>query len=301
MVERPLSVGVRVVDGMLTLGTGQRIGIFAGSGVGKSTLLGMMARYTTADVNVISLVGERGREVREFIERDLGPEGLARSVLIIATSDQPPLIRLKAALTATAVAEYFRDQGKDVLLMMDSVTRVARAQREIGLAIGEPPATRGYTPSVFEMLPRLLERAGAGERGSITGIYTVLVEGDDMNEPVADTVRGVLDGHIVLSRKIASRNFYPAVSVLESVSRVMPAIVSPEHLAAAGRIRDLLATYAESEDLINIGAYKAGSNVRVDWALSHLDSVRGFLEQRVDESSSFEETDRLMLALVPQP
>ena len=301
MVERPLSVGVRVVDGMLTLGTGQRIGIFAGSGVGKSTLLGMMARYTTADVNVISLVGERGREVREFIERDLGPEGLARSVLIIATSDQPPLIRLKAALTATAVAEYFRDQGKDVLLMMDSVTRVARAQREIGLAIGEPPATRGYTPSVFEMLPRLLERAGAGERGSITGIYTVLVEGDDMNEPVADTVRGVLDGHIVLSRKIASRNFYPAVSVLESVSRVMPAIVSPEHLAAAGRIRDLLATYAESEDLINIGAYKAGSNARVDWALSHLDSVRAFLEQRVDESSSFEETDRRMLALAPQP
>ena len=301
MVERPLSVGVRVVDGMLTLGTGQRIGIFAGSGVGKSTLLGMMARYTTADVNVISLVGERGREVREFIERDLGPEGLARSVLILATSDQPPLIRLKAALTATAVAEYFRDQGRDVLLMMDSVTRVARAQREIGLAIGEPPATRGYTPSVFEMLPRLLERAGAGERGSITGIYTVLVEGDDMNEPVADTVRGVLDGHIVLSRKIASRNFYPAVSVLESVSRVMPAIVSPEHLAAAGRIRDLLATYAESEDLINIGAYKAGSNARVDWALSHLDSVRAFLEQRVDESSSFEETDRRMLALAPQP
>ena len=301
MVERPLSVGVRVVDGMLTLGTGQRIGIFAGSGVGKSTLLGMMARYTTADVNVISLVGERGREVREFIERDLGPEGLARSVLIIATSDQPPLIRLKAALTATAVAEYFRDQGRNVLLMMDSVTRVARAQREIGLAIGEPPATRGYTPSVFEMLPRLLERAGAGERGSITGIYTVLVEGDDMNEPVADTVRGVLDGHIVLSRKIASRNFYPAVSVLESVSRVMPAIVSPEHLAAAGRIRDLLATYAESEDLINIGAYKAGSNARVDWALSHLDSVRSFLEQRVDESSSFEETDRRMLALAPQP
>ena len=301
MVERPLSVGVRVVDGMLTLGTGQRIGIFAGSGVGKSTLLGMMARYTTADVNVISLVGERGREVREFIERDLGPEGLARSVLIIATSDQPPLIRLKAALTATAVAEYFRDRGRNVLLMMDSVTRVARAQREIGLAIGEPPATRGYTPSVFEMLPRLLERAGAGERGSITGIYTVLVEGDDMNEPVADTVRGVLDGHIVLSRKIASRNFYPAVSVLESVSRVMPAIVSPEHLAAAGRIRDLMATYAESEDLINIGAYKAGSNARVDWALSHLDSVRGFLEQRVDESSSFEETDKRMLALAPQP
>ena len=224
-----------------------------------------------------------------------------RSVLIVATSDQPPLIRLNAALTATAVAEYFRDKGKNVLLMMDSVTRVARAQREIGLAIGEPPATRGYTPSVFEMLPRILERAGAGERGSITGIYTVLVEGDDMNEPVADTVRGVLDGHIVLSRKIAARNFYPAVSVLESVSRVMPAIVSPEHLEAAGRIRDLLATYAESEDLINIGAYKSGSNARVDWALSHLDSVRDFLGQRVDECSSFEETDRLMLALAPQP
>ena len=246
MVERPLSVGVKVIDGLLSLGTGQRIGIFAGSGVGKSTLLGMMARYTTADVNVISLVGERGREVREFIERDLGEEGLKRSVIIIATSDQPPLIRLKAALTATAVAEFFRDEGKNVLLMMDSVTRVARAQREIGLAIGEPPATRGYTPSVFEFLPQLLERAGAGERGSITGIYTVLVEGDDMNEPVADTVRGVLDGHIVLSRKIAARNFYPAVNVLESVSRVMPAIVSPEHLAAAGRVRDLLATYTES-------------------------------------------------------
>lgn len=301
MVERPLSVGVRVIDGMLTLGTGQRIGIFAGSGVGKSTLLGMMARYTTADVNVISLVGERGREVREFIERDLGPEGLARSVLIVATSDQPPLIRLKAALTATAVAEFFRDEGKNVLLMMDSVTRVARAQREIGLAIGEPPATRGYTPSVFEMLPRLLERAGAGEKGSITGIYTVLVEGDDMNEPVADTVRGVLDGHVVLSRKVASRNFYPAVSVLESVSRVMPAVVSPEHLAAAGRIRELLATYAEAEDLINIGAYKSGSNARVDWALSHLDSVNDFLKQRVDESSLFEDTDKRMLALAPQP
>ena len=301
MVDRPLSVGVRVIDGMLTLGMGQRIGIFAGSGVGKSTLLGMMARYTTADVNVISLVGERGREVREFIERDLGPEGAARSVLVVATSDQPPLIRLKAAMTATAIAEYFRDAGKNVLLMMDSVTRVARAQREIGLAIGEPPATRGYTPSVFELLPRLLERAGAGERGSITGIYTVLVEGDDMNEPVADTVRGVLDGHVVLSRRIAARNFYPAVSVLESVSRVMPSIVSREHMEAAGRIRDLLATYAESEDLINIGAYKAGSNLRVDWALEHLESVRSFLSQRVEERSSFEETDRLMLALAPRP
>ncbi|MDR1378965.1 MAG: flagellar protein export ATPase FliI [Synergistaceae bacterium] len=297
MVESPLSVGVKVIDGLLTLGTGQRIGIFAGSGVGKSTLLGMMARYTTADINVISLVGERGREVREFIERDLGKEGLKRSVIVIATSDQPPLIRLKASLTATAIAEFFRDAGKNVLLMMDSVTRVARAQREVGLAIGEPPATRGYTPSVFEFLPQLLERAGAGERGSITGIYTVLVEGDDMNEPVADTVRGVLDGHIVLSRRIAARNFYPSVSILESVSRVMPAIVSQEHLAAAGRVRDLMATYAESEDLINIGAYKAGANPRVDWALKHLDAVREFLAQKVGESSSFEETVNQLLAL----
>ncbi|MDR1978420.1 MAG: flagellar protein export ATPase FliI [Synergistaceae bacterium] len=299
MVEHPLSVGVKVIDGLLTLGTGQRIGIFAGSGVGKSTLLGMMARYTTADVNVISLVGERGREVREFIERDLGEEGLKRSVIVIATSDQPPLIRLKAALTATAVAEFFRDDGKNVLLMMDSVTRVARAQREIGLAIGEPPATRGYTPSVFEFLPQLLERAGAGEYGSITGVYTVLVEGDDMNEPVADTVRGVLDGHIVLSRRIAARNFYPSVSVLESVSRVMPAIVSPEHLTAAGRVRDLLATYAESEDLINIGAYKTGANPRVDWSLKHLDAVREFLAQKVEESSSFENTVAQLVSLAP--
>jgi flagellum-specific ATP synthase len=300
MVDQPLSVGVKVIDGMLSLGRGQRIGIFAGSGVGKSTLLGMMARYTTADVNVISLVGERGREVREFIEHDLGKEGLERSVIVIATSDQPPLIRLKAALTATAVAEFFRDEGKNVLLMMDSVTRVARAQREVGLAIGEPPTTRGYTPSVFEFLPQLLERAGAGEHGSITGIYTVLVEGDDMNEPVADTVRGVLDGHIVLSRKIAARNFYPSVSVLESVSRVMPAIISPEHLAAAGRVRDLLATYADSEDLINIGAYKTGANSRVDWALKHLDAVRAFLMQKVGESSSFEETVRQLVALAPE-
>ncbi len=301
MVDTPLSVGVRVVDGMLTLGKGQRIGIFAGSGVGKSTLLGMMARYTTADVNVISLVGERGREVREFIERDLGPEGLKRSVLVIATSDQPALIRLKSAMTATAIAEYFRDQGKDVLLMMDTVTRVARAQREIGLAIGEPPATRGYTPSVFEMLPRLLERAGAGETGSITGIYTVLVDGDDMNEPVADNVRGILDGHIVLSRKIAARNFYPAVSVLDSVSRVMPVLVSREHLDAAGRVRDLLATYAESEDLINIGAYKSGSNPRVDWALENMSDVRNFLSQRVEDHTTFEETDNRLLNIAKYP
>jgi flagellum-specific ATP synthase len=267
--------------------------------VGKSTLLAMMARYTEADVNVIALVGERGREVREFLDRDLGEEGRRRSVLVIATSDQPPLIRLKASLTATAIAEYFRDQGKNVLLMMDSVTRVARAQREVGLAIGEPPTTRGYTPSVFEMLPRLLERAGAGERGSITGIYTVLVEGDDMNEPVADTVRGVLDGHVVLSRKIAARNFYPAVDVLESVSRVMPSIVSPEHLSASGRLRELLAVYGEAEDLISIGAYKSGTNPKVDWAVEHLQGVHSFLRQTVGEKVPFEEMEERLVSLVP--
>ncbi len=299
MITSPLPVGVKVMDGLLTLGTGQRIGIFAGSGVGKSTLLAMMARYTSADVNVIALVGERGREVREFIDRDLGEEGRKRSVVVIATSDQPPLIRLKAALTATAIAEYFRDCGKNVLLMMDSVTRVARAQREVGLAIGEPPTTRGYTPSVFEMLPRLLERAGAGERGSITGVYTVLVEGDDMNEPVADTVRGVLDGHVILSRKIAARNFYPAVDVLESVSRVMPSIVSKEHIDAAGRVRELLAVYGESEDLIGIGAYKPGTSPKVDWALKHLEDVREFLRQSVEEKVSFEAMEEQLLGLVP--
>ena len=299
MITSPLPVGVKVIDGLLTLGTGQRIGIFAGSGVGKSTLLAMMARYTEADVNVIALVGERGREVREFLDRDLGEEGRRRSVHVIATSDQPPLIRLKASLTATAIAEYFRDQGKNVLLMMDSVTRVARAQREVGLAIGEPPTTRGYTPSVFEMLPRLLERAGAGERGSITGIYTVLVEGDDMNEPVADTVRGVLDGHVVLSRKIASRNFYPAVDVLESVSRVMPSIVSPEHLSASGRLRELLAVYGEAEDLISIGAYKSGTNPKVDWAVEHLQGVHSFLRQTVGEKVPFHEMTERLVSLVP--
>jgi flagellum-specific ATP synthase len=300
MIEQPLSVGVRVIDGLLTLGTGQRIGIFAGSGVGKSTLLGMMARYTTADINVIALVGERGREVREFLQRDLGPEGMKRSVVIVATSDQSALMRLNAALTATAIAEYFRDHGRNVLLMMDSVTRVARAQREIGLAIGEPPATRGFTPSVFEMLPRLLERAGAAERGSITGVYTVLVEGDDMNEPVADTVRGILDGHIVLSRKIAVKNFYPAVSPLESISRVMPVIVSKEHMEAAGRVREVLATYAEAEDLINIGSYKVGANPQVDWAVKNLDKVRGFLSQGVEEKADYAETCARIQALVPK-
>ena len=299
MIDRPLSVGVKVLDGLLTLGQGQRVGIFAGSGVGKSVLLGMMARNTAADVNVIALVGERGREVREFVDRDLGPSGLARSVVVVATSDQPPLVRLKAALTATAIAEYFRDQGSNVLLMMDSVTRVAMAQRDVGLAIGEPPATRGYTPSVFAFLPRLLERSGAGERGSITAIYTVLVEGDDMNEPVADTVRGILDGHFVLSRTLAAKNHYPSVEVGRSVSRVMPSIVSPAHLEAAGRVRELLAVYEEAQDLVNIGAYKAGSNPRVDWALENLEKVRRFLRQGMTERFSFDETLAQLLPLAP--
>ena len=266
MIEKPLSVGVKVIDGLLTLGQGQRVGIFAGSGVGKSVLLGMMARNTEADINVIALVGERGREVKEFLDRDLGA-GLARSVVVVATSDQPPLVRLKAAMTATAIAEYFRDHGKNVLLMMDSVTRVAMAQRDVGLAIGEPPATRGYTPSVFALLPRLLERSGAGEQGSITAIYSVLVEGDDMNEPIADTVRGILDGHFVLSRQLAAKYHYPSVDVQRSVSRVMPAVVSEQQYAAAGRVRELLAIFEEAQDLINIGAYKSGSNPKVDWAL----------------------------------
>jgi len=298
-IDHPLSVGVRVMDGLLTLWRGQRLGIFAGSGVGKSTLLGMMARYTEADVNVIGLVGERGREVKEFMDRDLGPEGVRRSVVVVATSDQPPLVRLKAALTATAVAEYFRDQGANVLLMMDSVTRVAMAQRDVGLAVGEPPATRGYTPSVFAFLPRLLERAGAGERGSITGIYNVLVEGDDMNEPVADTVRGILDGHVVLSRSIAARNHYPAVDVLRSVSRVMPAVATPEHIAAAGRVREVLSIYEEAQDLVNIGAYKAGSNPKIDWALANLDAVQTFLRQDVAQHSPFDVTVAQLAKLLP--
>ena len=300
-IERPLSVGVKALDGLLTLGQGQRIGIFSGSGIGKSTLLGMMARSTEADVNVIGLVGERGREVREFIERDLGAEGLKRSVLVVATSDQPPLVRLKAAMTTTAIAEYFRDQGGNVLLMMDSVTRVAMAQRDVGLAVGEPPATRGYTPSVFALLPKLLERAGTGERGSITGVYTVLVEGDDMNEPIADSVRGILDGHVVLSRQLAARNQYPPIDVLASVSRVMNSIVTAEHLEGAGRLRQLLSYYAEGEDLIRIGAYRQGSDPRIDWALAHLEEVRSFLTQEIDEALSFDETVRRLTSLLPQP
>jgi flagellum-specific ATP synthase len=297
-ITEPLGVGIRSIDGCLTIGRGQRVGIFAGSGVGKSTTLGMIARSTQADVNVIALTGERGREVRDFIEESLGEEGLKRSVVVVATSDQPALVRIKASLVATAIAEYFRDQGLDVMLMMDSVTRLAMAQREVGLAIGEPPATRGYTPSVFAILPRLLERSGAGERGSITGLYTVLVDGDDMNEPVADAVRGILDGHIVLSRTLAQQNHYPAVDVLQSVSRVMPAVTTPEHRAAAGELRNLLAAYGEAEDLINIGAYVEGSNPRIDRARARIDLIRAFLRQRTDEPASFTDTVAHLIAML---
>lgn len=289
-IKEPLTFGVRAIDGLLTIGKGQRIGIFAGSGVGKSTLMGMIARNTSADVNVIALIGERGREVRDFLEKDLGEEGLARSVVIVATSDQVPVVRLRGAQVATGIAEYFRDCGLDVLLMMDSVTRVAWAQREIGLASGEPPTTRGYTPSVFATLPQLLERAGTSSKGSITGLYTVLVEGDDMNEPVADTVRGILDGHIVLSRALAAKNHYPAIDVLSSVSRVMPDVTSKEHRTSAGKLRDVLATYKSNEDLINIGAYAQGSNSGVDYAISKIDEVNAFLKQAVDDPTDFETT-----------
>ncbi|MGQ9454279.1 MAG: flagellar protein export ATPase FliI [Armatimonadota bacterium] len=289
-ISSPLPLGVRAIDGLITIGKGQRIGIFAGSGVGKSTLLGMIARNTEADVNVIGLIGERGREVREFIEKDLGEKGLGRSVVIVATSDQVPVVRLRGAQVATAIAEYFRDQGLDVLLMMDSITRVAWAQREIGLASGEPPTTRGYTPSVFAFLPQLLERSGCSSRGSITGLYTVLVEADDMNEPIADTVRGILDGHIVLSRELAARNHYPAIDVLSSVSRLMTDVTAPEHRYFAGRLREVLATYRANEDLINIGAYATGSNPKIDFAISKIEAVNSFLKQGVDESASFEST-----------
>ena len=281
-ITRPIRTGIRSIDALLTCGTGQRVGIFAGSGVGKSVTLGMIAKNTSADVNVIALVGERGREVAEFIDHELGPEGLKRSVVIVATSDKAALIRLKAAFLATTVAEYFRDRGLDVMLLMDSVTRLAMAQREVGLAIGEPPTTKGYTPSVFAMLPKLLERAGNARRGSITGMYTVLVEGDDMTDPVADAVRSILDGHIVLSRRLASAGHYPAVDVLESISRVMPAITTEEHRRAAHRLLDMMATYREAEDLINIGAYVKGSNPRIDEALRNWDRIRSFLRQQSD-------------------
>lgn len=299
-ITQILATGVKAIDGFLTCGQGQRVGIFAGSGVGKSTLLGMIARKCSADINVISLVGERGREVLDFIQRDLGPEGLAKSVVVVATSDQPALVRIKAAFVATAIAEYFRDQGKNVMLMMDSVTRFAMAQREVGLAVGEPPATKGYTPSVFAMLPRLLERAGNSSKGSITGLYTVLVDADDMNEPIADAVRGILDGHIVLSRSLASKNHYPAIDVLNSVSRLMPDIVTPKHRETAGKLRDLLATYQKAEDLINIGAYQKGSNPQVDAAVKRYPKIIDFLKQNSQEHVPFEETLAQMEAILAE-
>jgi flagellum-specific ATP synthase len=289
-ITRPVRTGIRSIDALLTCGNGQRVGIFAGSGVGKSVTLGMIARSTSADVNVIALVGERGREVAEFMDHELGPEGLKRSVVVVATSDKAALIRLKAAFLATTIAEYFRDRGMSVMLLMDSVTRLAMAQREIGLAIGEPPTTKGYTPSVFAMLPKLLERAGNARRGSITGMYTVLVEGDDMTDPVADAVRSILDGHIVLSRRLASAGHYPAVDVLESVSRVMPAITTDEHRHAAHRLLDMMATYREAEDLINIGAYVKGSNPRIDEALRNWEKIRLFLRQKANEKADFDES-----------
>ena len=288
-IKDSLYVGVRAIDGLITVGSGQRIGIMAGSGVGKSTLLSMIARNTEADISVISLVGERGREVRDFIERDLGEEGLKRSVVVVATSDKPALVRIKGAMTATAIAEYFRDQGRRVVLMMDSVTRFAMAQREVGLTIGEPPATRGYTPSVFALLPRLLERAGTSARGSITGIYTVLVDGDDMNEPIADAVRSILDGHIVLSRAIAAQNHFPAIDILASVSRVMTDVVTKEHREAAQHMRALMAVYKEAEDLIHIGAYVKGSSKKIDEAIEKIDAINDFLCQGVFDVTSFED------------
>ena len=287
-IVEPIPLGIRTLDTLLTCGRGQRIGIFAGSGVGKSTLLGLIAKYTKADVNVIALVGERGREVREFIENDLGEEGLKRSVVIVATSDKPALVRVKAALIATSIAEYFRDKGKNVILMMDSVTRFSMAQREIGLAIGEPPVTRGYTPSVFAVLPRLLERAGNSAVGSITGLYTVLVDGDDFNEPISDAVRGILDGHIILTRKLAALGHYPAIDVLDSASRVMPNIIDEEHLLAALRFKEILAIYKNSEDLINIGAYAKGTNPNIDFAITKIDQFNAFLKQRTTERADYD-------------
>ncbi|WP_055108464.1 flagellar protein export ATPase FliI [Paenibacillus ihumii] len=295
-VAQPISIGVRAIDGLLTIGKGQRVGIFAGSGVGKSTLMGMIARNTSADVNVIALIGERGREVLDFIERDLGPEGLERSVVIVATSDQPALIRMKGALIATTIAEYFRDRGLNVMLMMDSVTRYAMALREVGLAVGEPPAMRGYTPSVFAALPKLMERAGTGPAGSITAFYTVLVDGDDMNEPIADAVRGILDGHIVLNRNIANKGHFPAIDILASISRVMKDIVPEEQSEAAENLKRLLAVYRDSEDLINIGAYQKGSNSEIDEALDYIESIWSFTRQKVNEKATLSEVQERLIA-----
>jgi flagellum-specific ATP synthase len=289
-IKEPLPLGIRAIDGFLTCGVGQRLGIFSGSGVGKSTLLGMIARESSADVNVIALIGERGREVREFLENDLGEEGLKKSVVVVASSDRPALVRIKGAFLATAIAEYFRDKGARVILMMDSVTRFAMAQREIGLAIGEPPATKGYTPSVFALLPRLLERTGTSEKGSITGLYAVLVDADDVNEPISDTVRGILDGHIVLSRQLAALGHYPAIDILNSVSRVMINIVSAEHWEAVNRIKELLAVYREAKDLIDVGAYQPGSNGKIDQAIKYIETIDDFLKQGINEKCRFEDS-----------
>ena len=297
IISEVLPLGVRAVDGLITIGKGQRIGIFAGSGVGKSTLMGMFARNTKADINVIALIGERGREVREFIEHDLGPEGMRRSVVVVATSDKPALERKKAAQTATAIAEYFRDQGRDVLLMMDSLTRFSMAQREIGLASGEPPVTRGYPPSVYSEMPKLLERAGCAEHGSITGLYTVLVDGDDFNEPITDTARSILDGHIMLNRKLAHKNHYPAIDILQSISRCMSAIADKEHKKASGKLKNAMATYNDAEDLINIGAYKKGSNPDIDYAIEKNKPINQFLLQATDEKVTFEDTVKALEAL----
>lgn len=297
-ISEPIIMGIKPIDSLLTIGKGQRMGIFAGSGVGKSTLMGMIARNIEVDVNVIALVGERGREVRGFIEKDLQKEGMARTVLVVATSDQPAMMRLKCAMTATAIAEYFKDQGKDVLLMMDSLTRFAMAQREIGLATGEPPVARGYTPSLYALLPKLLERTGNFENGSITGIYTVLVEGDDVNEPISDTVRGIIDGHIVLSRTVAMRNHYPAIDILASISRIMTEIVDEEHMQTASKIRATLSAYYENYDLISIGAYKSGTNPKIDYAIKNIDRINDFLKQSINDKFGFDATMKLMKELV---
>ncbi|KPU28219.1 ATP synthase [Caloranaerobacter sp. TR13] len=297
-IREILPLGIKVIDGLLTCGKGQRIGIFAGSGVGKSTTLGMIARNVKADVNVIALIGERGREVREFIENDLKEEGLKKSVVVVATSDKPALVRMKGAFLATAIAEYFRDKGKNVMLLMDSLTRFAMAQREVGLAVGEPPVTRGYTPSVFALLPKLLERAGTSDKGTITALYTVLVDGDDLNEPITDTVRGILDGHIVLSRKLANQNHYPAIDVLASISRVMPNICDQEHINLANKIKDIISTYKEAEDLINIGAYKQGTNEKIDTAINVIEKINVFLKQNIMEKYTLEETIKMMKDIV---
>ena len=297
-ITEPLQTGVRAIDGLLTCGKGQRMGIFSGSGVGKSTMMGMIARDARSDVNVIALIGERGREVQEFIERDLGPDGLERSVIVVSTSDQPALLRIKAAWVATTIAEYFRDQGLDVTFMMDSVTRFAMAQREIGLTVGEPPAVKGYPPSVFALLPKLMERTGTSEKGTITGFYTVLVEGDDITEPITDTVRGILDGHIHLSRELAAENHYPAIDVLSSISRVMSSITDKRHQQLASRLRDVVATYRGAQDLINIGAYVAGSNPQIDRAIELMPRVVDFLRQSADESTAFEDTIARLEAVV---